>query len=70
MRYRTIWTLNGLPFRERLSRTKERVVMDVAHHLPKRLKYWVVMLELGRLTKDSPNVPGTTVDDILRQMNK
>lgn len=43
MRLRTIWTLKGLPFRERLRRTADWFDSEIAFHLPKRVKYWAVI---------------------------
>ena len=40
MRLKTIWTLPGLPLRERLNRTTEAFWRGLAHRLPRRLAYW------------------------------
>lgn len=43
MRFWTIWTIPAMTLRERLSRTREWANREVAHRLPKRLRYWVTM---------------------------
>jgi len=40
MRLTTIWTPTAMPLTERLSRTGEWVIREVAHRLPRRLAYW------------------------------
>jgi hypothetical protein len=70
MRFKTIWTLKGMPLREKLSRTREWLNMTVAAHLPQRLKYWVTIQEIGKASKDSPNIPATPLDQILRNLEK
>lgn len=65
MRFRTIWTLKGLPMRERLIRTREWAAMEFGSRLPLRVRYWVTMQELAKATRDSSDIPGTSLNEIL-----
>lgn len=65
MRLSTIWTIPSMSTMERLRRTGEWATMKVAHSLPQHLKYWVTVQELAKATMDSPNVPATTLDEIM-----
>lgn len=70
MRFRTIWSLPGLPLKERLSRSRDEANIVLARLLPQRLRYWVTMSEIGKATMDSPHVPATTVDTVLSNLKK
>ena len=39
MKLTTIWTLKGMPLRERFNRTGELMLIKLAHHLPRKLAY-------------------------------
>lgn len=66
MRLSTIWTIQSMSTIERLRRTREWAAMEVAHRLPKQIKYWTVM---ETLVKATPNAPeDTTVGDVLNSL--
>ena len=68
MRLRTIWSMPAMTLAERLRRTREWAAMEVAAHLPLRVKYWATMQGIGKATINSPDVPATTLADILRNL--
>lgn len=68
MRLRTIWTMPTLTLRERLSRTGEWFWTTLAAALPRKLRYWVAIQEIGRATMDADNVPAATVTHILPRL--
>lgn len=65
MRFRSIWTLRGMTLTERLRRTRDWAAMTVGRHLPKRVRYWTTISEVGKATMHSRNVPATTLDEIV-----
>lgn len=70
MRLRTIWTLPGLPLRERLRRTADWCDSEIAYHLPKRIKYWAVIHVGSHVTTQvTPDVPtdGITLMEVLER---
>lgn len=54
---------------ERLRRTRDWGAMKVGAILPRRIRYWVALLEIGKATANSQNVPATTLDEILRNLH-
>lgn len=68
MRLSTIWTLHNMPIRERLSRTREWGNIAVARKLPAKLRYWVTIHEVAKATIDSPNIPATPLEEILKNL--
>lgn len=70
MRFFTIWSMPAMSLRERLRRTRDWAAMTVAGLLPLRVRFWATMQELGHATAKSPNVPATTLEEILRDMNR
>jgi len=69
MRFTTIWTIPAMTLRERLSRTRDWAAQEVAARLPKRIRYWTTLQEIGRATMTSPHVPATPLDEILRNLD-
>lgn len=69
MRFRSIWTAPAMTLRERLIRTRDWAAREIGARLPLRVRYWVTMQEIGRATMDSPNVPATSLDTILRKLD-
>jgi hypothetical protein len=65
---RTIWTLRGLPLKERLARTRDSLASSIGGHLPLRIRYWVTLQEIGHATAKSPNVPATPLDYVLQHL--
>lgn len=70
VRFTTIWSLPGLPLRERIDRTLDLWSMNAADYLPRRLAYWITMRQIGRATMKSPHVPATPLDDVLKNLGR
>jgi hypothetical protein len=68
MRFRTIWSIPAMTLTERLRRTRDWAAMKVAAALPQRVKFWCTMLEIGKATRESMNIPGTPLEEILRNL--
>ena len=65
----TILFLHGMSFSERLHRLRDWFAMKVARHLiPKRIRYWVTLMEIAKATTNEPNIPATTVDQVLKHL--
>lgn len=69
MRFWTIWSIPCMSIKERLLRTREWGAMTIAAHLPKRVRYWTTMIELGRATAKSDNVMAEPLDSILQNLD-
>ena len=69
MKFTTIWSLPGLPLKERIDRTKDLWSMNVYDILPKRVRYWVAMRAIGKATMKSQNVPATSLDNVLQNLH-
>lgn len=69
MRFTSIW-FPGYPMalREKIERTKDLWAMRMDDILPKRVRYWVAMREIGKATMKSEHVPATTLDNVLRNL--
>lgn len=65
MRLTTIWTLRGMTLRERLNRTGEAFIRAVAHRLPQRLAYWVLIDQGVRHIADHEVVTDVPFMDVL-----
>lgn len=71
MRFTTIWDPRiPLSLKERLRRTRDWAALEVAVRLPRRIRYWVAIHEIGKATKTSKNVPATPVDEVLRNLDR
>lgn len=68
MRLKTIWTMPAMDFTEKLRRTRDWGAQEIAARLPLRIRYWVTLQEIGRATADSPHIPATPLDDILKRL--
>ena len=68
MRFKSIWTLPGYSLSERFIRTRDWAAMEIAAKLPVRIRFWVTMQEIGHATMDSPNVPATPVEEVIRNI--
>lgn len=68
MRFTTIWSLPGLPLRERITRTLDLWAMLVYDILPKRVVYWIAIRAIGKATMTSQNVPATSLDNVLQNL--
>lgn len=69
MKLSTIWSLRYMTLTERLIRTRDWGAMAVAARLPKRIRYWTTILEVAKATQDSPNIPATPLDSILKKLD-
>lgn len=69
MKFMTIWTMPAMALTERLRRTRDWASREFAARLPRRVRYWVFMLEAGRATRNSPNIPATTLDELLQNLD-
>lgn len=69
MRFWSIWR-PGYPmaFKEKIERTKDWAAMELEHLLPKRAAYWVAMVQIGKATMKSQNVPATSLDNVLENL--
>jgi hypothetical protein len=70
VKLKTIWTMPAMAFKERINRTKEWAALAVAVMLPKRVRYWVTVSEIAKATIDSPNIPATPLEEIMRALEK
>lgn len=71
MRFITIWTLSDMAFTERLRRTREWGNWKLAALLPKRLRYFTTMLEIGKATTKMPAdtvIPAIPLDTLLQKL--
>lgn len=68
MKLTTIWTIPAMSLRERLRRTADAADMAIAARLPKRVKYWAVVLVGAKVTTSTLRdraVPGVLYMEIL-----
>lgn len=68
MNFMTILTLPAASLSEKLRRLRDWAAQKVARALPVRIRYWVAMIEIGKATMDSPNVPATPLADIIKKL--
>ena len=67
MKFWTIWTLSGMALRERLHRTADWALRWVAHLMPRRLAYWV-LIDCGvKAIQGDEIVPEVTFFDVLER---
>lgn len=69
MRFTTIWTIPAMPLRERLARTGEWALRAIAHRMPRRLAYWVLVDTGGRHMANDV-VPDVTFMTVLKRAGK
>ena len=69
MRFWTIITMRAMTPKERFYRLRDWAAMTVALKLPLRVRYWVTLLEIGKATKNSLNVPATPLDDVVKNLD-
>lgn len=74
MNFKTIWTLRGLPLKERLLRTRDWAAIKVAVNLPVRVRYWSAVCTMaGVSTKpplDTREPMGITVEEVMTNMDR
>lgn len=68
MRFTTIWSLPGLPVKERIDRTLDCWALNTADWIPKRLAFWVAYRQIGIATMKSAHVPATPLDVVLKNI--
>ena len=68
MRLTIIWTMPGMSFTERLLRTRDNLALSIAIRLPKRIRYWSTMNDIGYATMHSSNVPATPVSELIKNL--
>lgn len=56
MRIKTIWTIPGMALAERLRRTRSSLLLSLAHYLPQRLRY-AVLIDTGARHMQNDVVP-------------
>lgn len=69
MRLSTIWSLPAMTTLERLRRTRDWFAMSLAAKLPRRVRYWVTMMEIAKATRTSSNIPATPLDEVLKNLD-
>jgi hypothetical protein len=72
MKFSTIWTMPAMSTMERLRRTRDWAAMEIAAHLPLRVRYWATILEIAKVTTQKlPNeeVPAISLDQILTNLD-
>lgn len=69
MKLRTIWTIPAMTTAERLRRSRDWAASATAARLPKRVRYWVTLQEIGKATMTSRDVPATPLSDILQNLD-
>lgn len=70
MNLKYIWTMPGMSFRERIERNNEWWLITLAALTPRRIRYYVTLMELGKATIESPDIPATLLSDILQKLDK
>lgn len=68
MKLKTIWTVRRMRLSERLRRTRDWGATKIAHALPRRVRYFSTLGDLGAATMHSANVPATPLDEVLRNL--
>lgn len=69
MRLKTIWTAPAMDLAERLRRSRDWAAMAAGSALPQRVRYWVTVREIGHAVAYSPDVPATSLNDILKNLH-
>lgn len=69
MKLTTIWTIPAMTLPERLRRTGEAATRWVAHRLPARLRYWVVINAGARHIGGSEEVSAVPLLTVVRRMS-
>lgn len=68
MRFLTIWSIPAMTLAERLRRTRDWAAIVIGRALPLRVRYWVAMIAIGQASATSPDVPATTLADIINNL--
>lgn len=58
-----------MSFVERCRRTRDWAALSSVKFIPKRIRYWTVISEVGKATMKSPNVPATPLSEILNNLD-
>lgn len=69
MRLSTIWSIPAMTTLDRLRCTRDWAALKTAANLPKRVRYWTTLVEIGKATSSSPNIPAVTLDELLKNLD-
>ena len=69
MKLSTIWSLEYISTTERFRRTFDWAAMKTATKLPDRVRYWATITELGKVTRNSPLLTSTPLDEVLKHLS-
>lgn len=69
MRLTTIWTLPAMSLAERVRRTLDVIDMNVAAHLPKRVKYWAFIQSGSSAMTPDEIVGSQSYMDLLQRLD-
>ena len=67
MKLTTIWTLPAMSLGERLMRTGDLAMQEIARRLPKRIRYWVFIQVGVQATKPHEVVTEMLYVDVLQR---
>lgn len=70
MKFRTIWTMQGMLLGECFRRTGELITMSLAARLPKRIAYWSFIQQGGKYIKSDEVVPDVKFLELVSRMEK
>lgn len=74
MKLTTIWSLPAMSLIERLRRTREALAMSVAARLPVRIRYWVAILAISKVSQlpqfGTKAIGLISADEILQNLDK
>lgn len=54
---------------ERLRRSVDWAAFEAAAKLPKRIKYWATIQNMAKATRNSPHIPATPLDEVLKNLD-
>jgi hypothetical protein len=63
----TVWTLPACGFREKVRRTNELALIGLAHRMPQRLAFRVLVDQGVRHIRSNEVVPDVTFCDVLKR---
>lgn len=55
MNLKTILTIKNMSFNERFNRIKELCVIKISAHIPKKIRYWILIQEWSKASCLFPN---------------
>lgn len=71
MRLSTIWSIPAMTLAERLQRTRDWAFSEVAARLPVRLRYFVAVQQMAKVSQRLPNVavPEITFEQFMKNID-